>query len=546
MTIKRYLLFSYSFVVLGVIVLGVLSWLMSQNQIMLNQKQEQRYFSYLLADELRQSSDDLTRLARTYVVTNDPRYEQMYWQILAIRNGQAPRPQNYERVYWDLVLTLNEKPRPDGETVALQTLMKEAGFSQQEFAQLHQAQLNSDALVTVETIAMNAVKGLYDDGQGHYTRQAEPNAEMAQRIMHDLDYHRHKANIMESIERFFELLDERTHNEVMLYKNKTAQLLVTIQVLVLVLALTTIAIGILVTYRILYQIGGEPAHIAKMAEAVAAGRLDLQLQQEHSTGVYAALLQMIRHLHEVIGNIRYAASDIHAMSTQLDDTAQSFMQSSSCQAASVEEVTSSLQQVAGMVDQNVQLAIETNQKSQNSAEMASNGRKAVTDTVAAMQQIASKISIVEEISYRTNLLALNAAIEAARAGEHGRGFAVVAGEIRKLAERSQDAAQKISTLARDSVAIAVHTGHLLQKLLPDIEQNAQSNQSIANASREQQTGLQQISSAMQQMDQITQKNAAGAEQLAASSQNLRQQADTLRKTVAYFELLNAADTLRPA
>ncbi|MBL8508704.1 MAG: methyl-accepting chemotaxis protein, partial [Chitinimonas sp.] len=123
----------------------------------LSQAQANRYQSYLLADTLRQSSDDLTRLARTYVVTGDPAYERQYWDVIAIRNGDKPLPEAYHRIYWDFVAAGEAKPRPDGRPVALLDMMKAAGFSEAEFAKLNEAKANSDGLVKTETIAMNAV-----------------------------------------------------------------------------------------------------------------------------------------------------------------------------------------------------------------------------------------------------------------------------------------------------------------------------------------------------------------------------------------------------
>ncbi len=129
-----------------------------------NQVTETRFQSYLLADELRQSSDDLTRLARTYVVTGDASYEQQYMDILDIRNGKKPRPAHYERIYWDFVAAGMPVPASTGPSVPLAELMRKAGFSEQEFAKLQEAQANSDGLVKTEVIAMNAVKGLFDGG----------------------------------------------------------------------------------------------------------------------------------------------------------------------------------------------------------------------------------------------------------------------------------------------------------------------------------------------------------------------------------------------
>jgi signal transduction histidine kinase/DNA-binding response OmpR family regulator len=301
MSMKKLLIMSYSVIATGILVLGVFTVLMNQSEKMRDKKQEQRYQSYLLADQLRQSSDDLTRMARTYVVTGSAKYEKMYWDILAIRNGDKPRPKHYDRIYWDLVLNEGDKPRVDGETIALQALMKRAGFTEKEFAKLREAQNHSDGLVTTEIIAMNAVKGLYDDGNGNYVKKAEPDFEMARRIMHDKQYHQNKAAIMKPIDEFFRLLDERTQAEVQFYEDRSNLLLFVSQVLVVILIVLSVVLGFFVTTRILKQIGGEPAQIAKIAEQVANGKLALQFESSDkaASGIYAAFQVMVKNLQSL-------------------------------------------------------------------------------------------------------------------------------------------------------------------------------------------------------------------------------------------------------
>jgi methyl-accepting chemotaxis protein len=158
----------------------------------------------------------------------------------------------------------------------------------------------------------------------------------------------------------------------------------------------------------------------------------------------------------------------------------------------------------------------------------------VLEAVGAMKEIASKISIIEEIARQTNLLALNAAIEAARAGEHGKGFAVVAAEVRKLAERSQKAAGEINHLSGTTVKVSEKAGEMLDKLVPDIQKTAELVQEITAASKEQDTGSEQINKALQQLEKVIQQNASAAEEMASTTEELTGQADQLMSALGFF------------
>jgi methyl-accepting chemotaxis protein len=195
-----------------------------------------------------------------------------------------------------------------------------------------------------------------------------------------------------------------------------------------------------------------------------------------------------------------------------------------------------MEQMSASIAQNNENAKVTGDIATRSAREAKDGGKAVEETVAAMKQIAHKISIIDDIAYQTNLLALNAAIEAGRAGEHGKGFAVVAAEVRKLAERSQVAAEEISRLATGSVDLAERAGSLLGAMVPSIQKTADLVQEISAASSEQNSGVEQINVAITQISSAVQQSAASSEELASTSEEMNAQALELQSKMDFFNL----------
>jgi methyl-accepting chemotaxis protein len=193
-----------------------------------------------------------------------------------------------------------------------------------------------------------------------------------------------------------------------------------------------------------------------------------------------------------------------------------------------------MEEMASNIKQNADNATQTEKIARQSATDAQASGDAVGRAVEAMQTIAEKITIVQEIARQTDLLALNAAVEAARAGEHGKGFAVVASEVRKLAERSQAAAAEIGTVSSQTVKVAQEAGGMLEKLVPDIKRTAELVAEISAACREQDIGSDQINQAIQQLDKVTQQNASASEQMSATSEELAAQAEQLQSSIAYF------------
>ena len=287
--------------------------------------------------------------------------------------------------------------------------------------------------------------------------------------------------------------------------------------------------------------------VADVLAAFAEGDLSQRIERDYA-GLFGKVKESANstadNLARVMGEVRAAADALTGAANQVSATAQSLSQSASEQASSVEETTASIDQMSASISQNSDNAKITDGMATKASKEAGDGGQAVTQTVAAMKQIAQKISIVDDIAYQTNLLALNAAIEAARAGEHGKGFAVVAAEVRKLAERSQEAAKEIGDLASNSVDTAERAGKLLGEIVPSIQKTSELVQEIAAASQEQSQSVTQIGGAMGQLSKATQQNASASEELAATSEELSGQAEQLQQSVAFFKLGGESDAPR--
>jgi len=279
--------------------------------------------------------------------------------------------------------------------------------------------------------------------------------------------------------------------------------------------------------------------VVRHSQSIAGG--DLRL---HDGGDLYTEIDRLKHaiftlsgnVASIVSDIRHASGALSSASEEVNATAQSLSQASSEQAASVEETSASMEQMSASIDQNTENARVTEGIASKAASDAVEGGKSVNDTVVAMKTIADKIGIIDDIAYQTNLLALNAAIEAARAGEHGKGFAVVAAEVRKLAERSQVAAQEIGEVAKSSVDLAERAGALLSEMVPNINKTSDLVEEITAASMEQSSGAGQINTAMSQLNQITQQNASSSEELAARAEEMSSQAEQLQQLMSFFKV----------
>ncbi|CAK9885434.1 MAG: Methyl-accepting chemotaxis protein III [Candidatus Erwinia impunctatus] len=326
----------------------------------------------------------------------------------------------------------------------------------------------------------------------------------------------------------------------------------TLTVLSVVFAILGALIGWLITRRITTQLGGDPAQAQALAAAIAAGDLTYNVTlRQHDTGsLLASLVAMQTNLRALVAQIHESSTSVVQAADEISHGNTELSSRTEQQASALQETASSMEQITATVKNNTTSAQHTAEAAREAALLARSGDSEVKKMSKTMNDIANSAgkirditSVIEGIAFQTNILALNAAVEAARAGEDGRGFAVVAGEVRILAQRSGSAARDIKQLIEQAVAqvgqgveVASGTGRSMVDIVDMVNKLAVAMDEIALASSEQMQGISQISTAVSQMDGVTQNNAALVEESSSASQALSVQAHTLRNAVDTFRL----------
>ena len=492
-------------------------------QTQLGEAYKSQFRSQLLAEALKKESADLTKSARTFVITADNKYEQEYFNIIAIRNGEAVRN--------------------DGRKISGKQLMVDAGFTKEEFALLSEAEKRSNDLVVTETVAMNAAKGIFKDSNGQFTIKKEPDPSLARTLMHDENYHKMAAYIGEPIKQFEEAMVQRT-SQLVDEATQFARF-----------ALGLVAFMIIGLSLTMYF----SSHTMKQA---------VRIQTESLTRAYTEIRSLVSNLSETSIGLSSASTESAA---SLEETAASLAEMT----AMVQKNSESALQTSNTANQS-----ESNAKKGKTAMLdmvnaikdisSSNdtimkqideSNQEISDIVKVIAEIGEKTKVINDIVFQTKLLSFNASVEAARAGEHGKGFAVVAEEVGNLAEMSGKAAKEISNLldnsihkvedivtntktkvdvlvrtAKEKVDNGTHIAHscsnILDEIVHSVSSMTQMASEIAMACKEQAVGINEINKAVGQLDEVTQTNSSSSNNISSAATELDQTTSELSSTIS--------------
>ena len=586
-------------VVVSLAALGYAFYVLQNASANLDTAETQRVRSYQLATELRQSSDDLTRMSRTYVHTLQPDYERQYYAVLDIRNGRISRPQDYHQIYWDLVDPDNpQKPRPDtDQIIPLKTLMQQAGFPEQELALVTASEDASLAQAQPELVAMNMAKGRYQDKDGTFAQLGAPDQARAVQMLYGPEYNKGKMAVMKPLEEFFQLMEKRVGSaaEAARIAQRNVQFLF---LGLMVVSLGLIGALIVAGRKLAHLDVAEQAERQKRAEdenerlndsvisiLQAVNQLserDLTVKAPVTEDVIGTVSDSINQLTEetarVLSGVTDIAGQVAQVSTNVKSQAEKVAQTAEDERQSVTKMVESLMDATQTMDRVATMAEQSNQSADEATQVTNNALTTVSETVRGMesiretiaetekrikrlgdrsQEISGIVNLINTISERTHVLALNASMQAAVAGEAGRGFAVVAEEVQRLAESSRNATQQIATLVNNIQLETNETINTVNQTIGQVVQGSEMAQkageqmvrtqeitaqlvsqvrNIAQASEQQKAMSGQLLHAVQQIGESTEQTAQQIEAQNKETATLQEAASRLVESVRVFKL----------
>lgn len=523
-----------------------------------------RLRSLSLVAELRQSSENLTLMARNFVVNGESRFEGYYKEILDIQTGRVPRPTHYDGSYWDFVVA-GQRPAGAGERVAMELRLARAGFTPEELELLARARRGSDDLTAIETQAMNVAKGLAADGQTPLP-SGKPDPQSARELLFSPEYYRAKAQMMDPIRRVQERIQERTSREVELARQALRTL--SSQGVVVSLLILCVAAG---SYFLMRRKVARPvARIAERLRQIASGDRDLTQRlkadsRDELGDLARSFNEFVTGVHDTIVEVRasqriveVAATEVASSTRQQEATSVSFHSATAEIATAVNEISSTARELSATMDSVAGSALE-------SARLAGQGREGLDAMGRAMQAllqataqvggslqsisertdaIGAIVSSITKVAAQSNLLSVNAAIEAEKAGERGRGFLVVATEIRRLADRTADATRDIASAVKGMRSAVAGGVMQMETFAHQVDAHVQEVERIAELLAQVISAVEQLAGRLGSICEGMAQQREGAAQIETSMQTLRSGADDTRGVLV--ELGRQADLLRRA